>query len=120
MKTKLMFIVFAICAYMSFGQTNMSQSDVQVGTELVIGKAENSSYQHIHFPKANIIIKRGGIANYKSVQGDKVVVTAVSESDNGAVIVTIKRKDDRAFFGTHKTVKANLEKALKTKELNKG
>ena len=25
----------------------MSQSDIEVGTELVIGKAENSTYQHI-------------------------------------------------------------------------
>ena len=115
-----MFVVFALCAFMTFGQSSMSQSDIEVGTELVIGKAENSTYQHIHFPKANIIIKRGGIANYKSVHGNKVVVTAVDEKEDGTVQITIKRKDGRAFFGTHKTVKANADKAMKNGELRKG
>lgn len=117
MKTKLVFIAFALCACMIFGQTKSEQISVEVGSELIIGTAKNNTYQNVHFPKANTIIKRGGIANYKSVHGNKVVVTSVDKKDDGSTVITIKRKDGSAFFGTHKTVKANVEAAIQSGEL---
>ena len=46
-----------------------------------------------------------------------MVVTSVDKKDDGSTVITIKRKDGSAFFGTHKTVKANVEAAIQSGEL---
>ncbi|TLP75633.1 hypothetical protein ES765_14940 [Maribacter sp. ACAM166] len=89
---------------------------VENGTILTLGTANAAGYQHIDFPRKNIIIKRGAIANFNNLEGQKVVVTKVS-SQNGNTAVTLKRKDGRNFFRFWPTITADFEKALVNKEL---
>lgn len=100
-------------------QDNMTQvsSDVQIGDVFEIGTPKTSTYKHINFPRANFIIKRGGIANYKAAEGHKVVVTSIKEKKDGSTQVKIKRNDGGRFFGSHTVVAADFNKALTSGEL---
>ena len=100
-------------------QTGVDQmaKDVEVGDIFEIGKPETSKYKHIDFPRANFIMKRGGIANYKSVLGEEVVVTSIKERKDGTVQVKFKRNDGGRFFGSHKFIAADVKGALESGEL---
>lgn len=98
-------------------QNEEQDTDVTVGTVLTIGKPADWEYRHIQFPRRNMIIKRGGIATMKSVQGEAVLVTGIKKNRKGVVLVTLKRADGRKFFNTFSTVKATLHNALAAKEL---
>lgn len=92
-------------------------TNVNVGDVFEIGKSETKTYKHIDFPRANFIIKKGGIANYKNIEGELIVVTAIKKKKNGAPQVFIKRQDGGRFFGSHTTIKADFHEALKAGEL---
>jgi len=117
LRTYIIVFVFAICTVTSFSQSKISASDVQIGTVLKIGSSETSAYKHIHFPKKNMIIKRGGIANYKKMEGLKTVVSSIEKRKDGVTIVKLKRKDGGRFFGSHTYVEATIDDALKSGEL---
>ncbi|NNJ89293.1 MAG: hypothetical protein HKP53_07810 [Eudoraea sp.] len=110
-------IFFCLCAvtYAQEGQ----QVPIQEGTILTIAQPTSAEYQHIHFPRKNFIIKRGGIADMKSVLGKEVEVVAFSYTDDGETQVTLKRTDGKKFFRNFKTVDAHLEDALSSGELIK-
>ncbi|MBT8293436.1 MAG: hypothetical protein HKP39_01345 [Eudoraea sp.] len=91
--------------------------EVQVGDIFKIGDSEAPRYEHIKFPRPNFIIKRGGVANYKGLPGNKVVVTSVEEKMDGTLLVKIKKADGGRFFGSHWEVSADLKGALETGEL---
>ena len=91
--------------------------EVKAGDMLQIGRPDAPSFKHIDFPRANTIIKNGGIANYKKMEGVKVVVTAVKEKKDGTLQVKIKRTDGGRFFGIHSVVSADLKDALVSGEL---
>lgn len=97
---------------------NVDFQKVEVGDTFEIGRPEAPTYKHIDFPRANFIIKKGGIANYKTVEGNKVVVTAVKKAKDGTIEVKIKRTDGRRFFNTHAVVSADIQSALQSGELN--
>ena len=92
-------------------------TEVRVGDVLEIGRPETNTFKHINFPRANFIIKRGGRANYKRVEGNKVVVTSIKEKKDGTTQVKIKRKDGGRFFGSHAVVAADFDEAIKSGEL---
>ena len=117
MRTFMLLLVVALCTSGVFAQSQQTQSDIQIGTTLEIGKPETTTYTYIHFPRENMIIKRGGIANYKSVRGKIVVVTAFKEKKNGTKVALLKRKDGGRFFGSHTVVEADVTKAMQTGEL---
>ncbi|MGB5358957.1 hypothetical protein [Eudoraea sp.] len=96
----------------------IAPQDVQVGDILKIGYPDAPRYKHINFPRPNFIIKRGGIANYKGLPGNKVVVTSVEEKMDGTLVVKIKKVDGGRFFGSHWEVSADLQGALETGELS--
>jgi hypothetical protein len=99
-------------------QNNVDQTTaVKVGDVFEIGTPESNKYKHINFPRANFIIKRGGIANYKRVQGEEVVVTSVKEKKDGTTQIKIKRNDGGRFFGSHTVVAADFQDALASGEL---
>ncbi|WP_373518099.1 hypothetical protein [Pricia sp.] len=83
---------------------------------LTLGTVSASGYEHIDFPRKNFIIKRGAIANFNALEGEKVVVEEV-RSENGATEVVLQRKDGRNFFRFWHTVEADFEKALAKGEL---
>lgn len=95
------------------------QVPVEEGTILTIERPVGTEYHHIHFPRKNFIIKRGGIADMKSVYGKQVEVVAYTYTDEGDAKVTLKRTDGKKFFRNFRTVDAHLEDALSSGELKK-
>ncbi len=110
-------LLFSVSMLNAQSGTNQEITDIKVGDILEIGKPETNTYKHINFPRANFIIKRGGIANYKRAEGEKVVVTAIKEKKDGTTQVKIKRTDGNRFFGSHTVVSADFKKAIASGEL---
>ncbi len=117
LKSILLFCALSIGTF-AFAQEN-KQAPIQEGTVLTIAKPSTAEYQHIHFPRKNFIIKRGAIADMKSVYGKEVEVVAYSYTDEGDTKVTLKRTDGKKFFRNFRTVDAHLEDALSSGELKK-
>lgn len=111
----LLILLFVSSAVIS--QTN--QSNGSEGDIYQIGKVINDHYNHIQFPKSNIIRKRGGIPDYKSIMGKKVIVTNLKEQKDGTVIATIKLISGKKFFRSHKYLKVQLDGAIEAQELVK-
>ena len=116
---RLSYIAFFLFLF-TFGFTAQSQNtdEIEVGDVLKIGASENYQYSHINFPKANFIIKSGGLANFKELEGTLVQVTAV-ETKPEKTIIAFRRKDGNKFFGSFPEVKANYNKAITSNELIK-
>jgi hypothetical protein len=95
-----------------------NQNDPQVGDVLVINSPSGTEYNHISFPKLNIIAKRGKVANYKSVHGNHVIVKEVMSKSNGNTYVILEKKDNTKFFGFLKEVKANYDESLNAGEIS--
>ena len=115
-------LLFAFC-FIAGGVALQAQQKQQVsiekGTILTINEPVSDHYRYVLFPRKNIIIKRGGIADMKSVYGKKVEVVDYSYSPNGDTRVTLQRTDGKKFFRNFKTVDAYLEDALNSGELVK-
>lgn len=112
----LLFFAFSL----SFANNDKlpNQNNPQVGDVLVINSPSGTQYNHISFPKLNMIAKRGKVANYKSVHGNHVVVKEVTTESNGNTYVILEKKDDSKFFGFLKEVKANYAKSLNSGEIS--
>ncbi|MBT8183863.1 MAG: hypothetical protein KJN76_03415 [Eudoraea sp.] len=111
-------LFFLICLLL--GLQVEAQEGVQddlIGNVLIINSPKGSSFNHLHFPRKNFIIKRGGIANFKSVYGNRVKISAVEHLEDGSTKVYLKRTDGRKFFNFLPRVAANLELALENEEL---
>lgn len=109
-------VFFTLLTILLAGQLSYSQAvTVQEGAEFRIEKPEGT-YQHIQFPRANFIIKRGGIANMAATDGLTVVVDRVSRK-NGNQVVILKRKDGAKFFRNFRTVAAHWPEAIEAGEL---
>lgn len=115
MKKVLFFTAFVMIAFLT--QAQQLQVPVNQGDSFTIKNPASSEFQHIHFPRKNFIIKRGGIADMKSVYGTEVVVTSVNLTNKGNTEVTLKRQDGRKFFRNFPEVTADLEQALQAGEL---
>lgn len=110
-------LLFSVSMLNAQNTVNQQTTDVQVGDVFEIGKPETNTYKHIKFPRANFIIKRGGIANYKRAEGRTVVVTSIKEKKDGTTQVKIKREDGGRFFGSHTVVAADFNDAIDSGEL---
>ncbi len=119
MKQKAFLVLCFLSLSIGLYAQDKQQTPIKEGTLLTIERPVGSEYQHIHFPRKNFIIKRGGIANLKSVYGKEVEVIAYSYTDEGDTKVTLKRTDGMKFFRNFSTVDAHLEDALKAGELKK-
>ncbi|MEK6153245.1 hypothetical protein WIW50_08295 [Flavobacteriaceae bacterium 3-367] len=98
-------------------QAQGKDNPIAVGDIIIIQEPAGPTFKHIHFPRKNFIIKRGGIADMGRVYGCKVVVSDMMTKDNNNTQVTLKRKDGRKFFRFLPSVKADLENALQAGEL---
>ncbi|WP_318310943.1 hypothetical protein [Flagellimonas crocea] len=116
MRIIVLAILFAMAT--NINAQSVSPQEVKVGDILEIGRPDAPQFQHIDFPRANFIIKKGGIANYKRVVGNKVVVTDIKEKKDGTLVVKIKKTDGKRFFNSHPVVKADLKNALESGELS--
>lgn len=92
-------------------------SKINVGDVFTI--AEANHYKHIHFPRSNFIIKKGGIPNYNTVVGENVEVTSIKEDKDGNLVAKIKLTSKKDFFRSHKYLKVDIEDAIREKELVK-
>ena len=92
--------------------------DPEVGDVLVINVPSSQHFQHVYFPKPNIIQKKAGLVNYKQVLGMEAEVTKVEDKGDGTVIVTLKALHGKKFFRHWRTVQANYSKAMESGELN--
>lgn len=110
-------VIFLLISQLAFTQENQTVTSEKA--VYVLGVPAGSDYKYIHFPKKNIILKRGAIANFNSIIGTKVVVDRTPGKSKMADKVVLKRKDGRNFFRFFPTVKADLEKALEAGELKK-
>ena len=119
--TKLFSIVFfMICGLVSY-QVNATNIDTnpEIGDRLLIQSPENTTYTAVNMPKLNFVVKKGGVANYKSVQNTLVEVVKISQNKEGENIVTLQRVDGAKILGLKKSVSANYDKALQLGELKK-
>ncbi|MBP0902275.1 hypothetical protein ACFSKN_17310 [Mariniflexile gromovii] len=97
----------------------LKQNDPKIGDVLVINSTSNIKYNHIDFPQLNIIVKKGNVANYKSVHGKRVVIKEVVNHESGHTKVLLGNEDNTKFFGVVKHVEANYSKALSSGEMSK-
>ena len=119
--TKLFSIAFLmICGLMSYqvNATNI-ENNPEVGDRLLIQSPENTTYTAVNMPKLNFVVKKGGVANYKSVQNTLVEVVKISQNKEGENIVTLQRVDGAKILGLKKSVSANYNQALQIGELKK-
>ena len=116
MKNNILSSVLALFVTV-FMYSQSSTSTINSGDVFLIGNATDNNYKHINFPRANIIIKKGGIVNYKNIKGEKVVITSFKETNSGKRVATIKLVEPRNFFNSHKYVTVDIDEAIKNKEL---
>jgi hypothetical protein len=107
-------MMFLLCPLFMFAQ------EVEVGDIFVLGKSEGAQYEHILFPRKNIIIKRGGIADMKQMAGLQVEVTAYSYDSKGNALISLRRTDGGKFFRSFREIKARYEPAIEDGELLPG
>ncbi len=112
---KYIFLVVVTFGMLSQAQTTMT--NIEIGSVFKIGKPTKTGYAHLQLPRANMIIKGGGIVDYKSLVGNVVVVAAMDKEENGDTTVKLKLKNGKRFFGSHTIVSANATKAIETGEL---
>lgn len=110
-------LLFSVSVLHAQENVKSETNKVEVGDVFEIGKPETNGYKHINFPAPNFIIKAGGVANYKRVEGQQVVVTSVKEKRDGTTKIKIKRNDGKRFFGSHTVISADFHEALQSGEL---
>ena len=116
MKNHILF-AFLISLFSGIIYSQSSNSSVKIGDVFVIGEVYNNNYKCINFPRANFIIKKGGIVNYSNVKGKKVEVTSVKDKKDGSFIAHIKLTSEKRFFNSHKYVTVEISEAISQKEL---
>ncbi|WP_027137476.1 hypothetical protein [Gaetbulibacter saemankumensis] len=116
---KVLFLLLFVSG-LAFANNNNpvnSQDTPQIGDELIINAVSNIKYNHVNFPKLNFIVKRGGLATYKTVHGNEVVIKEVN-AENGKTTVVLEKKDGSKFFGYLTSVEADYEASLNSGELS--
>ena len=119
---KMLLLLLLVTGYTFANDLNIvdfDNNEPKVGDILIINATSNTKYNHISFPKLNTIVKRGGLTNYKTVHGQKVIIKKVIDNKNGSTTVVLESKDKTKFFGFLKSVKANYHKSLDSGELSK-
>ncbi|MAU26481.1 MAG: hypothetical protein CMH48_04345 [Muricauda sp.] len=112
-------ISFFAVLFFFFGALNaQDQQSVNVGDELIISSPVSHNYKYIDVPRKNFIIKRGGIANLKSLEDRKTIVKEINTVGDD-VVVTLVPANGGKFFNVYRELKANLNEALDNGELRK-
>lgn len=107
--------MFLFCFFLSYGQE--STQNETVGKIYVINAKSGSSYNHLYFPKPNFIMKKGGFADYDALVGKKIKVTKIAKEKKSGTVFTFELENGDKFFGTHKVINGNIEKALENGEI---
>ena len=118
MKKFIIISCLASLAILLFSFSIVDQ-EIKVGDELTIAGPSSCSYVYVYFPKKNFILKKGGTLNFKSLWGTKVIVSEVSKSKSGDIIITVEKKNGGSFLNSLKTLNIQYDNALKTSEVIK-
>ncbi|MBP2830883.1 hypothetical protein J8281_01685 [Aquimarina sp. U1-2] len=113
-------LFFAVLSFLTFeiqSTTVPLQNTIEVGDVITLGQPSTQGYQFIKFPKANFIIKKGGIPNYKALAGSNVTVTKIEKNEDGSTVVILQKENGTKFFNAITLVKADYDKALEHKEI---
>ena len=113
--TIILLLLISFISVSTFSQN--SSIAYKKGDVFIIKNVENNNYKHIHFPRANFIIKKGGVPNFKNLYGEKIEIVSTKENKDGDIIATIKLVSGKRFFNSHKFLTANIKAALKEQEL---
>lgn len=116
MKKTLFFLAVMAFFTLSISAQN-SNSNVSVGDTFIIAEVDNDNYKHINFPRANMVIKKGGVVDYSLLVGKKVEVTRIKEKKDGTKVATIKLTSGKSFFKSHKYVTVDIADAISSGEL---
>lgn len=117
MRKSLFILMFLAVLGISNAQTTSPM--VAEGEIVLLGEPSSSDYNHIDFPRKNIIIKRGAIADFSNLVGKKIIVEKVTQKENGITEVVLKRKDGLKFFRFYPRVKADFDQAISSGELKR-
>ncbi len=109
--------LFSVSMLTAQTSAKVVQNEVKVGDLFEIGRPATNHYEYINFPSADVIVKKGGKANYRRVEGNQVIVTSIKEHKDGITKVTIKRADGSRFFGSHTFISADFKDAVEAGEL---
>ncbi|MFV9550895.1 hypothetical protein [Algibacter sp. PT7-4] len=109
-------LVFGVLFANANTKTTYNNTNPKVGDVLKIKTPKTVAFKHIDFPRLNFIVKRGGVANYKSVYNELVIVKKVIDK-NGDIHVVLERKDGKKFFNYLKQVTANYTESLESGEM---
>lgn len=115
MKNLIIVCLFAL-GTLSLSAQN-EKTAIEKGTILQIATPSSQEYKHIDFPRNNIIIKRGGIASNNLVIGKKVVVTKVTQLEDGTTQIRVKPADKSRFYNAISSVTLHYENALASQEI---
>ena len=115
MRKSFLFRAFLAAMPMLYAQ-GTSQTLTE-GDIVTLGTPQGSDYRHLEFPRKNIIVKRGAIANFNNLIGEKLVIERIETDKNGNTEAVLKRKDGLNFFRFYPSVTADLEKALADGEI---
>lgn len=115
MKKTVLIMTFLFCTVGLTAQ--IDNYDLKEGDIVELGETSGTHYRNIEFPRKNIIIKRGAIADFKSLVGRKLRIEKLETNKNNEAIATLKRTDGLNFFRFYPQVKANISKALTSGEL---
>lgn len=118
MKNKILYTLLTIF-FSGIIYSQSSDSSINIGDVFILGEVSNNNYKHINFPRPNIIIKKGGIANYENIKGKRVEIKSINKKKDGTLIATIKLTSNKLFFNSHKYVTVDIKEAISKKELLK-
>ncbi|NJM78820.1 MAG: hypothetical protein HC854_02905 [Flavobacterium sp.] len=62
-------------------------------------------------------MKKGGFPNYESLVGKRIKVIKIAKENKSGTIVTFELENGNKFFGTHKVIDGNIEKAIENGEI---
>jgi hypothetical protein len=116
---KHILVAFILIFFSSIVYAQNTKSSINVGDVFTINEVASNDYKHINFPNSNLIIKKGGIASYQHITGEKVEITSMKEKKDGSRVATIKLTSKKLFFNSHKYITVAIDKAIDQKELVK-
>lgn len=110
-------ICLLIILFVSNKMIAQKSTEARIGETFKIAQMDESRFSHLNLPRANFIIKEGGIADYSKLAGTQVTVTEVRTNSRNETKVILKRKDGKKFFGSFPEIKADYKKALSSGQL---
>ena len=114
LKNLVLVAVFSFMVQGIYAQ-NDQLSTFDQEAEWTLNMSELETFKHVKLPRKNFIIKKGGIANYNSLQGLKLKIKSKPNSDDYFLV----RADGRKFFNKYKTICIDPAEAVKSGEIVK-